>query len=56
MNTIFSIFWVLVLLATTVGIAVVTGRLIRNDRPTTPPGAAYDWRSDQLRWSRLRTG
>lgn len=48
--------WILVLLATVVLAAAVTIRLVRGDRPANPPGSAYDWRDDQLRWSRLRIG
>ena len=46
----------LTLLAVAAGLATVTVatvRLIRNDRPGTPPGRSDDWRDEALAWNRL---
>lgn len=34
-------------------VLLVTTRVIRGDRPATPPGASWDWREDALAWNRL---
>jgi hypothetical protein len=35
------------------GLLWVTARVIRSDRPATPPGDTWDWRSHSLAWNRL---
>ena len=34
-------------------VLLATARVIRSDRPATPPGDAFDWRADALAWNRL---
>jgi hypothetical protein len=37
-----------------VAAVVATLRVVRDDRPTLPPGAPRDWRDDALGWNRLQ--
>jgi hypothetical protein len=34
-------------------VLLATTRVIREDRPATPPGGPWDWRADALAWNRL---
>jgi hypothetical protein len=53
MNTLSSLFLLLLAAAAFAGVTLAIVRLIQQDRPATPPGRSDDWREDALAWSRL---
>ncbi len=53
MNALSSLFLLLLMAASFAGVTLAIVRLIRQDRPATPPGPSDDWREDALAWSRL---
>lgn len=53
MNVFSSLLTLLIVSAAFAGVTVATVRLIRQDRPSAPPGSPDDWREDALAWNRL---
>jgi hypothetical protein len=53
MNAFSSLLLLLLTAAAFAGVTLAIVRLIRQDRPATPPGPSDDWREDALAWSRL---
>jgi hypothetical protein len=53
MTSFLALLWAVTVSLTVVLTVGATVRLIRRDRPATPPGSARDWRDEQLEWRRL---
>ena len=48
-----TLILIALLVITLAAVLLATARVIRRDRPATPPGDAWDWRADALAWNRL---
>lgn len=53
MNAFSSLVPLLLTAAAFAGVTLAVVRVVRQDRPATPPGRPDDWREDALAWSRL---
>jgi hypothetical protein len=48
-----TLIFITLLTIAAAAVLLATARVIRRDRPATPPGQTWDWRADALAWNRL---